>query len=185
MRTPLIVAASALILTAALPAGCTTHQKAAQMDDDDQRMTELIGSLRDKGSFESARDNLTNLAGSVAERISGVVPGGRAWRFDTTSEFAKTLHQGAVCDDLAGDIALKPDAAPIVFDPPFASADFRIAVGVIREEAAKLGATTESALFDESAKREYFVSGNGYEFRIMQMKIALLTISGDCHLLHP
>ena len=185
MNVPLILAATALTLTVSTLPGCATHQKAGQMSDDEQRTAELVDSLRDKGSFESARDDLTALAGSVAEKINRAVPGGKQWRFDTTSEFAKTLQHGAVCDGLPGDVALKPDAAPVVFDPPFGSAEFRIAVDVIREEAAKVGATEESSLFNDSARREYFVSGNGYTFRIMQMKVALLTVSGDCRLLRP
>lgn len=176
----LIAAAAALAITLS---GCTTHQKAGQMSADDQQTIELIDSLRPKGSFESAREHLSALAATVAEKINEAVPGGKPWRVDTTSDLAQTLHHGAVCDDLAGNIALKPDAAPVVFDPPFSPEEFRIAAEVIRAEAAKVGATEASSLFDESAKREYFVKGNGYTFRILQMKVALLTVSGDCHLL--
>ena len=153
------------------------------MNDDERRTIELIASLRAKGSFESARDELTTVAGRIAEKISRAVPGGKPWKFDTTSDFAKTSRRGSVCDELPGDIALKPDADPVEFDPPFTTEGFAIAVDIIRQAAAELGATQESALFDDSAKREYFVSGNGYKFRILQMEVALLTVSGDCHLL--
>ncbi len=54
---------------------------------------------------------------------------------------------------------------------------------IVREEAAKYGATTESSLFNESAKRDYDVQGNGYEFRLLQIKFATLNITGDCFLL--
>ncbi|CMR03338.1 putative lipoprotein lprR [Mycobacterium tuberculosis] len=53
----------------------------------------------------------------------------------------------------------------------------------MREEAAKYGATTESSLFNESAKRDYDVQGNGYEFNLGQIKFATLNITGDCFLL--
>lgn len=151
--------------------------------DDEQRTTEFIDDLRAKGSFESARETLTSIAGEIAEKINRTVPGGKPWKFDTTSDFAETLRHGSVCDQLTGDIALKPDSDPVEFDPPFSSEGFRIAVDVIRQEAARLGATQESALFDDSAKREYLVSGNGYTVRILQMELALLTVSGGCHLL--
>ncbi len=57
------------------------------------------------------------------------------------------------------------------------------AANIVREEAAKYGATTESSLFNESAKRDYDVQGNGYEFRLLQIKFATLNITGDCFLL--
>ncbi len=143
----------------------------------------LVETLRSKGSFESARAELTERAGALAEKISRAVEGGTPWKFDTTSDFARTLRRGSRCDGLPGDIALKPDADPVVFDPPFTADEFRIAVGVVRRAAADLGATEESSLFDESTAREYLVSGNGYRFRILQMTVAVLTVAGDCHLL--
>ena len=51
------------------------------------------------------------------------------------------------------------------------------------EEAAKYGATTESSLFNESAKRDYDVQGNGYEFKLRQINFATFRITGDCFLL--
>jgi hypothetical protein len=57
------------------------------------------------------------------------------------------------------------------------------AANIVRGEAAKVGATGQSSLFNEPSKREYDVQGNGYEFRILQMDRAILDITGDCHLL--
>ncbi len=61
--------------------------------------------------------------------------------------------------------------------------DFKVVTNIVREEAAKYGATTESSLFNESAKRDYDVQGNGYEFNLGQIKFATLNITGDCFLL--
>lgn len=150
---------------------------------DDQKIA-LIDSLRPKGSFEAARDQLTDIATSIAEQISAAVPAGAHWEVDTTSEFGRDAYAfGLPCDQLAGDIALRPEAKPIVFDPPFTPDGFKTAVEVIRQQAAKHGAATQTSLFNESAKREYDVQGNGYEFRILQMDSAVLTVTGDCHLL--
>jgi hypothetical protein len=71
----------------------------------------------------------------------------------------------------------------VVFDLPFTSEGFPTAVGVIRQEATALGASKQSSLFDDPAKREYVISGNGYKFGILQLDSALLTVDGDCHLL--
>lgn len=50
------------------------------------------------------------------------------------------------------------------------------------KKPAKYGATNQSSLFNESAKRDYDVQGNGYDFNLGQMKIATLIITGDCFL---
>ncbi|WP_343710228.1 LppA family lipoprotein, partial [Mycobacterium sp.] len=47
----------------------------------------------------------------------------------------------------------------------------------------KYGATDESSLFNESAKREFDVQGDGYEFRLIQITTAGLLITGECFLL--
>ena len=153
------------------------------MSDDEQRTIDVIDSLRPKGSFEPARIGLTEIAASLAEKISRSIPGGKPWKFNTTSGFAKTLQRGSVCDGLPGGIALKPAADPVVFDPPFSADEFRVAVDVIRGVAAEFCATEESSLFNDDAEREYLFSGSGYTFRILQMKVAVVTVSGDCHLL--
>jgi hypothetical protein len=38
-------------------------------------------------------------------------------------------------------------------------------------------------LFNDDAKRDYAVTGNGYEFKLGQIKYATLEITGDCLLL--
>ena len=191
----MMVAAAAVALAASTMTGCSIYQKATGMSDDpssqppaaptDQQTIELIDGLRPKGSFEDARDNLTAIARSIAEKVDRAVPGGARWTFNTTSNYARSTRDGLSCTDnpLSADVARKPLADPGEWDPPLTSEGFKIAAGVIRDEAAKLGATQGSSLFDDSAKSEYTVTGNGYEFQLLQMKSALLTVSADCHLL--
>ncbi|WP_396935279.1 LppA family lipoprotein, partial [Mycolicibacterium sp.] len=40
-----------------------------------------------------------------------------------------------------------------------------------------------SSLFDDPARRDYEVSGNGYQFNLGQAKVASLNITGDCFLM--
>jgi hypothetical protein len=187
------VRVAAATILALLPlAGCSADEKAPSMtaehpsiDPVDRQKIEFIDSLRSKVSFESARDQLTALAQSVAEKISAAIPGGHPWRFDDrTSDLAKSLRDGASCDELPArtDIARKASAPPIIF-ATFTPEDFQIAKRVIREQAATLAATEESSLFNDASRAEYDVTGNGYEFRIMQSKKALFTLDGDCHLM--
>jgi hypothetical protein len=77
----------------------------------------------------------------------------------------------------------RPIADAVEFGAPFSAEEFTTAAGIVRQEAAKYGATTESSLFNESAKRDYDVQGNGYEFDLGQIKVATLVIKGDCFLL--
>jgi hypothetical protein len=152
----------------------------------DQQKVKLIDSLRSKGSFEATRDRFTDIAKTIAEQISAAVPGGQQWKFDTTSEFGRDAYaNGLPCEQLPGDIALRPEAKPIVFNPALTPDGFKAAVNVVRREAAKYGATKETSLFNDSAKREYDVQGNGYEFRILQIDVAVMTITCDCYLLQP
>jgi hypothetical protein len=190
-KSRLILACTAVALTASTLSGCATYQKAQQMNDGnsspaqlgDQQTIDLIDSLRPKGSFEAAHDNLTAIARAVAEKINQAVPGGKPWTVNTTSQIVTNARNGLPCgNDLSAGTAGKPEADPVQFDA-FTPSEFKIAVNVIRQEAAKLGATEESSLFDDASKREYFVSGNDYRFNIFQINSAIFSISGDCHLL--
>lgn len=157
------------------------HSDGGQPPLTDEQKIKLIDSLRAKGSFEAARDRLTNTAQAIADQISTAVPG-RTWKFDTGEYGQDAYNNGSLCDKLDPYIARRPEAKPVVFDPAFSADGFKTAVDIVRREAAKYGATTESSLFNESAKREYDVQGNGYEFRILQMDVAVLTITGECRL---
>ena len=193
MKVRVIVTTAAVALSASPLSGCAAYHKVRQMSEGlndtpstaltDQQRTELIDSLRPSGSFEAARDRLTAIAESAADKISQAT-GGRPWKRDTTSGLAQSSRQGLPCDNgVFAGTALRPSSAPVVFDLPFTSEGFETTVAAIRQEAAALGAREESSLFDDPARREYVVSGNGYTFRFLQLDSALLTVDGDCHLL--
>lgn len=148
----------------------------------DQDKIKLIDSLRSKGSFEAGRDHLTKTAQSIAEQIAAAVPG-QTWKFDDDPYGKKSREMGSPCEQLTGDIANRPVANSIIFGSPFSADTFDIAVKIVREEAAKYGATNQNSLFNEPAKRDYDVQGNGYEFNIGQIKIASLNVTGDCRLM--
>jgi Lipoprotein confined to pathogenic Mycobacterium len=185
------MAAAVAILTFS---GCSEYQKLRKGVDQlshsdgagptltNEQEVQLIDSLRSRASFETARDQLTNTAKAMADQIIAAVPG-QTWQF-STDEYARDAYKdGSQCDKLTGDIALRPKAKPIAFGAPFTTDGFTAAANIVRGEAAKVGATGQSSLFNEPSKREYDVQGNGYEFRILQMDRAILDITGDCHLL--
>ncbi|CEZ28772.1 lipoprotein LppA [Mycobacterium tuberculosis] len=129
----------------------------------DEQKIQLIDSMRNKGSYEAARERLTATARIIADRVSAAIPG-QTWKFDDDPNIQQSDRNGALCDKLTADIARRPIANSVMFGATFSAEDFKIAANIVREEAAKYGATTESSLFNESAKRDYDVQGNGYEF---------------------
>ncbi|MBS4730687.1 hypothetical protein MSM1_21025 [Mycobacterium sp. SM1] len=190
-------AALAPVLAAALigllTGGCALYEKARKVSKElgnpyeTQRLTEqqeiaLIDSMRAKGSYEAARQRLNNTARVIGERISAAVPG-QTWKFDDDPNLIESARAGLPCDRLEADIARRPIADGIVFGRTFTANEFKTAAGIVREEAAKYGATDQSSLFNEASKRDYTVSGNGYDFSLGQIKFAALEITGDCRLL--
>jgi hypothetical protein len=148
----------------------------------DEQTIKLIDSLRSKGSFEAGRDQLTKTAQLIAEQITAAIPG-QNWKFDDDPYGKKSREGGLPCERLTGDIANRPVANSIIFGSTFSTDTFQTAASIVRQEAAKYGATTQNSLFNELAKRDYDVQGNGYEFNIGQIKFATLNITGDCRLM--
>jgi hypothetical protein len=174
----LIVALS----SSTLIGGCSVTEnphdsKTAQGDD----AVQLIDSMREKGSFEEARQRLTGTAEVIADRIADTVPG-QTWTFTDDPNVQGIDRAGLPCENLTGDIAGRPTADTVVFARTFSADEFSAAVDVVRQEAATYGATSETSLFNEESKRDFNVQGDGYEFELGQSKKAVLTITGDCFL---
>lgn len=148
----------------------------------DQQKVQLIDTMRARGSFEAARERLTRTAQSIAEQISAAVPG-QTWRFADDQNERDAYSNGSLCDKLDPDIARRPRAKTVEFGTPFSTDGFASATDIVRREAAKYGARTEGSLFNEPAKHDYDVHGDGYEFNLGQIKVATLLIKGDCFLL--
>jgi hypothetical protein len=138
--------------------------------------------MRDRGSFEDARQRLNATARVIGDRIVAAVAG-QTWRFTDDPNLQRMNSEGSTCERLTGDIARRPHADTVTFGRTFTAAEFTIAAGIVREEAAPYGATGDSSMFDEQSKRDYDVAGNGYEFNIGQITIATMNITGDCFLL--
>lgn len=143
---------------------------------------ELIDSMRDKGSYQAARERINATAKVIADRISAAVPG-QTWQWNDDPHGQRVARLGLPCDELTGDIALRPLSDSVRFGRIFSAQEMKTAAGVVRQEAAPYGATQESSLFDDQTKRDYAISGNGFEFQLGQIKRATLNITGGCFLL--
>lgn len=172
-----------LVCTSALIGGCSlTENPYESKTVKGDEAVQLIDSMRDKGSFEDARERLNQTARAIGERIAAAIPG-QSWRFDDDPHGLKAARNGALCEKLNADVARRPRADPVVFGRTFSAEEFQAAADIVREEAAQYGATDASSLFNEQSKRDYDLQGNGYEFNLGQINVATLTITGDCFLL--
>ncbi len=143
---------------------------------------ELIDSMRPEGSYEEARKRINGAAATIADRIVAAVPG-QTWQFSDDPHGLAAKRAGLPCEKLTGDIARRPLSDPVIFGRTFDAQEFGTAGDIVRDEAAKFGATEESSLFDEQSKRDYNLQGNGYEFDLGQINNATLNITGDCYLM--
>lgn len=178
---------AALLLTLSIPVtgGCAMIRDLENHPEppltDDEAIT-LIDSMRAKGSYEAGRVRLNDAAARIGQRISAAIPG-QTWKFDDRPNSQEVMRGGAPCDRLTGDIALRPMADAVLFGRPFNAAEFGTAAQIVREEAAPFGATEESSLFNEDAKRDANIQGNNYQFEFGQIDLATLNITGECLLL--
>lgn len=179
-------------LLATMVVGCGAVERARDMGKDlgnpyetvhpsDEEKIHVIDSMRAQGSYEAARDRLNETARGIANRIAAAVPG-QTWTVDNDAAGLEIDRAGSSCDTLTGDLALRPSADVIVFGKAFSDQGFAAATGIVRDEAAKFGATDQSSLFNTAAKRDFSVQGNGYDFSLGQIKVAALSITGACFL---
>ena len=186
LNTSKLVCTSMLLGTSTLIGGCSLfdnpYESKTVTGDEAIEAIELIDSMRTKGSFEDARQRLNDAARGIAERIVVAVPG-ETWQFTADPNVQHVKQAGLPCEKLTGDIARRPLSDMVEFGRTFDAEEFATANEIVREEAAKFGATGESSLFDEDAKRDFDVRGNGYEFTLRQGGSAILTITGDCVLM--
>lgn len=193
-RFRIISGAAALALTVFSVGGCAEYEKLRKGVDElshpdsraptlsDEQKIKLIDGMRAKGSFEAARDRLTSTAQAIAEQISTAVPG-QTWKFADDPNEQDAYQNGSLCDKLEPDVARRPRARTVEFGSAFTTDGFTTAISIVRQEAAKYGATQQSSLFNQPTKRDYDVQGDGNEFNLGQIKIATLLITGDCFLL--
>ncbi|WP_413784906.1 LppA family lipoprotein [Mycolicibacterium peregrinum] len=70
----------------------------------------------------------------------------------------------------------------VEFGRLFSGDEFRTAADIVRDEAARFGATGDSSLFNDDSRRDIDIRGAGYEFNVRQSKAAIVNITGDCFL---
>ena len=180
---PQLGVAATLVCMSLLIGGCTLTENPyeSQTVKGDEAVA-LIDSMRPEGSYEDARQRMNDAAAAIADRIVAAVPG-QTWRVSDDPHGLEAKRAGLPCEKLTGDIARRPLSDPIIFGRTFDAEEFAVAGDIVGREAARFGATDQSSLFNEQAKRDYNVQGNGYEFSLGQINNATLNITGDCFLM--
>lgn len=121
----------ALLCSSMLIGGCSLNEnphEASTVEGDDQ--VKLIDSMRDKGSFEDARQRLTDAAKVIVDRIVAVAPG-QTWHFTEDPNVQNVNRQGLPCEKLTADIARRPNADTIGLERPFTPDEFATAADIV------------------------------------------------------
>lgn len=179
----MVIRRMVLVFTLMMTGGCAMTEnlyESKALDSDEA--VKLIDSMRAKGSYEAARARLNDTAEIIAEHIVAAVAG-QTWAFSDDSHGLDIKRQGLPCEELTGDVARRPMADPVIFRRTFSAEEFATAADIVRQAATQYGAGKGSSLFDDPARRDYEVSGNGYQFNLGQAKVASLNITGDCFLM--
>lgn len=178
-----VAALTFLVCTSMVIGGCSVSENPYESKtvDGDEAIS-LIDSMRVKGSYEDARKRLNTTAQTIAERITAAIPD-QTWKFTDDPDAKEVKASGLPCEKLTMRIARRPMSDMVIFGRVFTTEEFAAAHDIVRQEAAHLGATGESSLFNDDAKRDYDVQGNGYEFNLRQGGTAILTSTGDCFLM--
>ncbi|BBX32983.1 putative lipoprotein LPPB [Mycolicibacterium mageritense DSM 44476 = CIP 104973] len=179
----MVIRRMVLVFTLMMTGGCAMTENVYESKTlEGDEAVKLIDSMRAKGSYEAARARLNDTAEIIAEHIVSAVAG-QTWAFSDDAHGLDIKRQGLPCEELAGDVARRPMADPVVFGRTFSAEEFATAADIVRQEATQYGAGKGSSLFDDPARRDYEVSGNGYQFNLGQAKVASLNITGDCFLM--
>ncbi|MGV0784335.1 LppA family lipoprotein [Mycolicibacterium sp. XJ775] len=178
-----VTALTFLVCTSMVIGGCSlTENPYESKTVEGEEAIKLIDTMRAKGSYEDARARLNTTAQTIAERVAAAIPG-QTWKFSDDPDAMEVKASGLPCTKLTMDVARRPLSDMVIFGRTFTSEEFEMANDIVRQEAARVGAAGESSLFNDDAKRDYDVQGNGYEFNLRQGGTAMLTATGDCFLM--
>lgn len=164
---------SALLFGGFLAGGCGDPTNA-----DEQDMTvsasQLEDQLRQKPPFEVAQTEYRDAVQGMANQIAALTPG-NTWSFSSKSWLA-----------CSGDY-INTDAKHVYvmagFTGPIPDAVWPQAVRIVKDGAAKFGATDLGTFKDEPGNHDIYLAGpDGVEFRLGTQVAASLTAKSDCRL---
>jgi hypothetical protein len=138
------------------------------------RVAALESGLRSKPSFEEAKTEYSAQMDRIAQEITDLVPG-ITWHVEENS------WRGC-----GGDYAwtrARQVYYYIVFDQPIPDSLWPRALQIVKDGAARLGATTVDILVDQPHNRDLTIPGaDGEEFEFGTAKQTILSAKSDCRM---
>jgi hypothetical protein len=154
--------------------GCGATDSGSQGNPGPSRVAELESGLRSKPSFEVAKNEYSAQMDRMAQEITDLVPGIKwhvkenSWR-GCGGDYVWTRAQQVYYY--------------IVFDQPIPDSLWPRALQIVKDGAARFGATAIGVLVDQPNNRDLTISGaDGVEFEFGTAKQTILSAKSDCRM---
>jgi len=153
--------------------GCGAGDPGSHGNPGPERVAELENGLRSKPSFEAARAEYEKAANQMAADIAALVPG-MTWRVDENS-------WSGCGGDYVWTRAVHVNYR-IVLDRPIPDALWPKALQIVKDGAARFGATTVSVFMDQPGNKDLAIAGSGAQFQLGTKVQTVLDVSSDCRM---
>ncbi len=153
--------------------GCGAADSGPHGNPGPQRVAELENGLRSKPSFETAKAEYASAMNQMADKIAALVPGMK-WTVDENS-----------WDHCAGEYVWTRAVRVferIVFDRPIPDDVWPKAVQIVKDGAARFGATSVNVFVDQPSNKDLAISGSGVQFHFGTAVQTILTATSDCRM---
>ena len=153
--------------------GCGATDSGPKGNPGPQRVAELENGLRSKPSFETARSEYVAALDQMASQVAGLVPG-MTWKVDENS-------WNGCGGDLVGTRAVQVYYR-LAFDRALPDDVWPTAVQIVKDGAARYGATTVSVFVDQPGNKDLAIAGSGAQFHFGTKAGTVLAATSDCRM---
>jgi hypothetical protein len=153
--------------------GCGATDSGSHGNPGPQRVAELENGLRSKPSFEDARAQYVAATNQIANQIAALVPG-MTWTVDENS-----------WNGCGGDYVWTRAVQVyyrIVFNRAIPDDVWPRALQIVKDGAAKFGATTVSGFVDQPGNQDLTIYGSGAQFHFGTKVQTVLAVKSDCRM---
>jgi hypothetical protein len=153
--------------------GCGATDSGSAGNPGPQRVAELENGLRSKPGFEAARAQYVAATDQMAAQIVALVPG-MTWKVDENS-----------WNGCGGDYVWTRAVQVyyrLVFDGAIPDNVWPKAVQIVKDGAAKFGATTVSVFMDQPGNKDLAIAGSGAQFHFGTKAGTVLAATSDCRM---
>ncbi len=153
--------------------GCGAADSGPHGNPGPQRVAELENGLRSKPSFETAKAEYASAMNQMADKIAALVPG-MTW-------VVKENSWGGCGGEYVWTRAVRVYYY-IVFDRAIPDDVWPKAVQIVKDGAARFGATSVNVFVDQPSNKDLAISGSGVQFHFGTAVQTILTATSDCRM---